>query len=528
MKKFIFYITILLLAPAFLHAQWDVSPGMSDYQYTEGQSFTVEVALTGSGTDIDALGMDFSFPDDLLQFDGSDFTGTLMESWMFKQVSELNANTQRIAGFTTTGIISPPATGTLVKLNFTVKAGASGNGLFTIAGFTDDLASATSTAANFSTSGTPPAGWDIRTADSLYTKAPGDTFSVHVALSGTGDDIDALGLDFHFPEDILTFREAVFAMTLMESWMFKEASLLEPDTIRVAGFTTTGIITAPAAGSIVELKFEVKAGATGMGYMYFDGFTDDIATATTDSSVIQIESMPTGLYVQPGSSDYEYPAGTSFTVGVDIGNVTSDIDALGFDFHYPDALLQYDGSDFTGTVMNAWMFKQVSELTTNTLRIAGFTTTGLISTAGQLVNLNFTVKAGATGEGQFYLDGFTDDITGADTQSANFKVGSGVGVEQSPALTAASYEFHPNYPNPFNPETVISYEIARSGPVELEIINLRGESIRSFNAASQSAGSHQVIWDGRDSVGNDVSSGIYLYRIRSGEFNKTHKMMLIR
>ncbi|MBN1153995.1 T9SS type A sorting domain-containing protein, partial [candidate division KSB1 bacterium] len=128
---------------------WDVSPSEALYEVGPGESFTVEIKLSGTGDEISSLGLDFHFPDDLLQYDDKDFTGTLLEVWMFKDLSVLTANTLRIAGFTATGQITSPAEGNLVILHFTVREGVEGEAQFSIDGFTDGLSSASTSPATF-------------------------------------------------------------------------------------------------------------------------------------------------------------------------------------------------------------------------------------------------------------------------------------------------------------------------------------------------------------------------------------------
>jgi hypothetical protein len=85
-----------------------------------------------------------------------------------------------------------------------------------------------------------------------------------------------------------------------------------------------------------------------------------------------------------------------------------------------------------------------------------------------------------------------------------------------------------NYPNPFNPETRISYSIVHPCYVRLAIFNVLGQRIRILVDQDQPTGSKQVVWDGKDENGNEVASGIYFYKLEAGEFNQTKKMVLIR
>jgi hypothetical protein len=90
---------------------------------------------------------------------------------------------------------------------------------------------------------------------------------------------------------------------------------------------------------------------------------------------------------------------------------------------------------------------------------------------------------------------------------------------------ALSYEYRldQNYPNPFNSSTVLRYSLAKSGPVTLRIFNVLGQEIALWNHAFETAGPHETIYDF-----SRWPSGVYLYRIESGSFRDTKKLMLIR
>ena len=94
-----------------------------------------------------------------------------------------------------------------------------------------------------------------------------------------------------------------------------------------------------------------------------------------------------------------------------------------------------------------------------------------------------------------------------------------------------TFSLSQNYPNPFNPETTIRFEIPfmeKSVKVELCLYNLQGHLIRTLINDERSPGAYQVRWDGLDDGGNIVATGIYLYRIRAGEFAATKKMILMK
>ena len=91
----------------------------------------------------------------------------------------------------------------------------------------------------------------------------------------------------------------------------------------------------------------------------------------------------------------------------------------------------------------------------------------------------------------------------------------------------------PNYPNPFNPETWIPYDLAEDAEVHIHIYNLKGESIRHLSVGFQTAGtyrtrSHAAYWDGRNASGEPVASGIYFYTLQAGNVNTTRQMVIVK
>ena len=86
-----------------------------------------------------------------------------------------------------------------------------------------------------------------------------------------------------------------------------------------------------------------------------------------------------------------------------------------------------------------------------------------------------------------------------------------------------------NYPNPFNPETNIYYSIIDNGFVELSIYNIKGQLVKELVRSSMNAGEHNVVWNGKDSSGRKVSSGLYFYKLKVNDKTiDTKKMMLLK
>jgi hypothetical protein len=107
------------------------------------------------------------------------------------------------------------------------------------------------------------------------------------------------------------------------------------------------------------------------------------------------------------------------------------------------------------------------------------------------------------------LDGYNTDIT------------------EDPQLPS-TYLLHQNSPNPFNPSTSIAFKLPDAVHVKLAVYNILGQKVITLVDEYLGHGSHSVSWDGRDSRGNSVGSGIYFYRLQTDEFIDTKRMVLLK
>jgi poly-gamma-glutamate synthesis protein (capsule biosynthesis protein) len=85
-----------------------------------------------------------------------------------------------------------------------------------------------------------------------------------------------------------------------------------------------------------------------------------------------------------------------------------------------------------------------------------------------------------------------------------------------------------NYPNPFNPETTITFSLKQDKLVELSIFNIKGQKVKQLTKQSLSKGKHSFVWDGKDSRNKAVSSGIYFYQIQADKISETRKIILLK
>ena len=95
-------------------------------------------------------------------------------------------------------------------------------------------------------------------------------------------------------------------------------------------------------------------------------------------------------------------------------------------------------------------------------------------------------------------------------------------------ITNVDYNLYQNYPNPFNSQTVIKYALAKDSFVELIIYNILGKQVRTLVNNRQSGGYKSVVWDGKDSQGRLLPSGVYFYTLSTTDFTQTHKLLMIK
>ncbi|MCD4829812.1 MAG: T9SS type A sorting domain-containing protein, partial [Candidatus Cloacimonetes bacterium] len=98
------------------------------------------------------------------------------------------------------------------------------------------------------------------------------------------------------------------------------------------------------------------------------------------------------------------------------------------------------------------------------------------------------------------------------------------GNEVPPCVTA----LNGNYPNPFNPVTTVAFSLAEAGDVTIDIYNVRGQKVTTLVDGPMEAGQHNITWQGTDSNGQPVGSGIFFYKMKSGRFTATKKMILLK
>ncbi|MEW6195935.1 MAG: fibronectin type III domain-containing protein [Bacteroidota bacterium] len=130
---------------------------------------------------------------------------------------------------------------------------------------------------------------------------------------------------------------------------------------------------------------------------------------------------------------------------------------------------------------------------------------------------------------KYYWRVYSKAINGSQSMysaTGSFSTGAVTDVEE--AVIPTEYNLEQNYPNPFNPTTRITYSLPENSFVSLKIYDILGREVSTLVNSEVIAGTHSVEWNGTDDYGNKVASGTYIYRIITGNFSSTKKMILIK
>ncbi|MFT5368238.1 MAG: hypothetical protein ACI8V2_003201 [Candidatus Latescibacterota bacterium] len=208
-------------------------------------------------------------------------------------------------------------------------------------------------------------------------------------------------------------------------------------------------------------------------------------------------------------------------------NEAQQLKGYGFVLHFDPTKYEFlSAKEVDGNLLNAsggesTLFlasdKTPGQIAVGSMKVDGQGATG----NGELVEFTFRTQDPPIPTDFQILDGVLVDLAGSIDAINHIEIGSLVPVP-------TDYSLDQNLPNPFNPSTTIKYQLPSSGDVSMIVYNLLGQQVRNLVKETMDAGFHSVVWDGKDELGKQVASGVYIYRIQSGDFSTAKRMMLLK
>jgi len=174
----------------------------------------------------------------------------------------------------------------------------------------------------------------------------------------------------------------------------------------------------------------------------------------------------------------------------------------------------FDWTDVPGAATYRFQISTVSNFATIVLSASGLTNSGyVISTSVLTICMRYYWRVKA----------FNSSDSSSWSAVRTFTTVCPTGVKQISSEIPAEYKLYNNYPNPFNPSTNIKYQITNNKFTTLKIFDVLGREVKTLVNEFQKAGVYEVSFDA-----TDLTSGIYFYRLQSGDFNEVKKMILIK
>ncbi|MEC8706163.1 MAG: T9SS type A sorting domain-containing protein, partial [Candidatus Neomarinimicrobiota bacterium] len=112
--------------------------------------------------------------------------------------------------------------------------------------------------------------------------------------------------------------------------------------------------------------------------------------------------------------------------------------------------------------------------------------------------------------------------------SISYTSDASLAVNEKSDILPKEFALHDNFPNPFNPNTTIRFDLPRATDVSIVVFNVLGQKIKTIERAQMNPGYHSIIWNATNDFGSQVSAGMYFYQLRTNEFVKTKKMILLK
>lgn len=158
--------------------------------------------------------------------------------------------------------------------------------------------------------------------------------------------------------------------------------------------------------------------------------------------------------------------------------------------------------------------------------------TRFFKTVGNKMQLSEGSNSGETGndsdgDGVPFIPDQPDNLPPIFATEAEYDLNSVTGVSEEP-IVISDFNLYQNYPNPFNPSTQISYDIPSNTYVKLSIFNIIGQEVAQLVNSNQQAGRYNIVWNGTDNSGKELSSGVYIYSLKAGGLTLTKKMLLTK
>jgi len=247
--------------------------------------------------------------------------------------------------------------------------------------------------------------------------------------------------------------------------------------------------------------------------------------ANPDSTGAYAAYLPAGSYIITASKPYHISQSSPvFVIDDDSGEYSYDFNLISLPAVSDFAI---DHEEYEPSATLHWLAPADPVYPVLAYKLYRKTGPGLVQEIAELTDTGFSEDSLLTGTYYYHVRPVYSAGEGAPSDTLELQIVSPPSGDEDQVSTIVN-TLHPNIPNPFNPSTTISFDLAKAGFTELKIYNLKGQFIKSLSKQDMAAGPHRLVWDGRDDNNRPVASGVYLYRLETDGFVKTRKMLLMK
>jgi uncharacterized repeat protein (TIGR01451 family) len=216
-------------------------------------------------------------------------------------------------------------------------------------------------------------------------------------------------------------------------------------------------------------------------------------------------------------------AGFELVIETDVEIIVDENTNLDFSLTYMESPFNLDVTPTNNDVVLTWEFADIRDIREQT-GYKVYRDDEEIDMLEDVNTLTYEDLDLANGDYSYFVTALYDGGESEASNVVDVTIDYTDADDDIPAVTSLTG----NYPNPFNPTTNISYQLSHPDEIEVVVYNLTGQKVRTLVKSHQKAGYHLVEWNGKDDSGSSVSSGIYFYEMKTDEFSKIKKMILLK
>jgi hypothetical protein len=239
-----------------------------------------------------------------------------------------------------------------------------------------------------------------------------------------------------------------------------------------------------------------------------------------------LQRLPNGnTLISESTSGYMFEVTQDGTIVWD-KDVTGEVPrCLRYGMDYPGLSALFPNGTVTGTVFNF----DTSEPVEDAVITIGSLTANSDSNGLYTISIAEGTYGLTCEHSDYDLYIYTEDVEVEEGETTNIDIYLVPTVNSDNSFIPAVISLNGNHPNPFNPETVISFSISDgSAQTSLKIYNTKGQLVKTLINETLTAGEYNIVWTGTDEKNNRMQSGVYFYNLSSGSFSETQKMVLLK